>query len=534
MPNNPKTAQSVVLLILDGWGISPSWGGNAITMNNPDIMNLYWRTYPHTILQAFKKVVGPSGKVGNSEIGHSSIGTGRVVFQDMTRIGNSINDGSFMNNPTLLKINEQIKKYDSALHIYGLLSDGGVHSHIDHALALADFAKKNNITKTYFHITLDGRDSGTTSAFNFISQLENKLKTNNLGKIASIVGRFYSLDRDNHWSRTAVAYKAMVDGIGERFPTAEQAISTMYRKGFEDEFFPSCVITDNNQIYTVHDNDAVVCFNFRADRSRQLAKVFLGEQKLGLFFKPPKNIFYAGITSYRLPVPMPVLFEPIQIQNTLGKLISEAGFKQFHIAESEKYAHVTFFFNGGREEPYPGEDRIIVPSPDVVTYNQAPEMSAEPMTNKLLANMKEQKYQFIVANYANVDMVGHTGDITATSVAVQVIDKQVKRVIELALNQNNVVLITADHGHAEQMIGLHRDQKTETMHTVNPVPFIMISRDHTLSAPATTPDQQNILADIMQSEHTLADVAPTVLELLGLPKPADMTGNSLLPELTKS
>ncbi len=525
--------QSVVLLILDGWGISPSWGGNAITMNNPDIMNVYWRDYPHAILQAFKKVVGPSGKVGNSEIGHSSIGSGRIVFQDMTRIGRAVEDGSFFKNEVLIKAVEHVKKHNSALHIYGLLSDGGVHAHIDHAMALADLAKQAQIEKTYFHCILDGRDAGATSALGFISQLENKLRANQYGRIASLIGRFYALDRDNHWARTAVAYKAFVEGVGDRFPSAEQAISNMYRRGYEDEFMPpSVILGPHDEINHIQDNDAVICFNFRADRSRQLAKLFVGEQKLGMFFHPPKNLFFASLATYRLKTAIPVVFEPIPIENPLAKILSDKGIKQFHIAESEKYAHVTYFFNGGREDPFPNEDRAFIPSPNVVSYNQAPEMSAEGLTNELIKRMKSHTYQFLVANYANVDMVGHTGDISAASIAIAVVDKQVSRVIQEALAQNSVVIITADHGNAEQMIGLHRDQKTETMHTLNPVPFILIARDKEGKKLESNQSTSNLLSDIMQSDHTLADVAPTILELFGLPQPAEMTGKSLLSELT--
>ncbi len=521
--------KSVILLILDGWGVSPSWGGNAISMNNPDIMNYYWRNYPHTVLQAFKKIVGPSGKVGNSEIGHSSIGTGRLIFQDMTRIGNSIIDGSFMTNPTLLKAADYVRAHNSALHIYGLLSDGGIHAHVDHAIALADFAKSQNITKTYFHCVLDGRDAGATSALSFISQLDDRLKSNNLGRIASLVGRFYALDRDEHWSRIAVAYKAMAEGIGDRFSTAEEAISAMYRKGFEDEFMPPCVINDGTGPVTIKDGDAVICFNFRADRARQLAQVFLGTHKLGMFFHLPKDLFFAGMTSYRLPEQKNIIFDPIPIKNPLAKIISDDGLKQFHIAESEKYAHVTYFFNGGREDAFPGEDRLFVPSPDVISYNQAPEMSAQKLTDELVAKLHSERYTLLVANYANVDMVGHTGDIAAVATAVATVDAQVRRVIQEGLRQDAAIIITADHGNAEQMIGLHRDKTSETMHTLNPVPFILIAKSLAKGADNSKPD--NLLSDIAQSEHTLADVAPTILELLGLSKPDEMTGHSLIGQL---
>ncbi len=532
MAESTSNYQSIILLILDGWGISPSWGGNAITMNNPDIMNVYWRTYPHTILQAFKKVVGPSGKVGNSEIGHSSIGSGRLVFQDMTRIGQAIVDGSFFQSSVLVEMANHVKKNKSALHIYGLLSDGGVHSHIDHCLAMAKFAAEQGLEHVYFHCVLDGRDAGATSALEFISQLETTLKATGVGTIASLVGRFYAMDRDNHWSRTAVGYRAMVDGVGDRFPNAEVAVSAMYRKGFEDELFPPCIIApSSSDIVRVKDGDAVFCFNFRADRSRQMAKLFLGEQKLGAFFHPPNNLYYGGLATYRLKTPMHTVFEPVPIPRPLAEVLAEHDMHQFHIAESEKYAHVTYFFNGGREDPFPGEDRVFVSSPDVVSYSQAPEMSAKPLTDELVKRIKSKKYQFLVANYANVDMVGHTGDISAAATAIGVVDSQVKRVIEEAMKQNSLVIITADHGNAEQMIGLHKDQKTETMHTLNPVPFILVARNMEGKASEQTTSVSNLLSDIMTSPYTLADVAPTILELYGIPKPAEMTGESLLSKL---
>ncbi len=518
----------IVLLILDGWGISPSWGGNAITMNNPKIMSLYWRQFPHVVLQAFKKIVGPSGKVGNSEIGHGSIGTGRTILQDMTRIGQSIIDGTFMKNPTLLAMTGHVKQNKSAFHIYGLLSDGGVHSHVDHALALADFVAKEGLTNVYFHLTLDGRDAGSTSALEFISTLENRLKINKVGRIASIVGRFYAMDRDNHWSRTAVAYKAMAEGIGDRFDSASSAVSAMYRRGFEDELMPPCVIVQNKTFAQVQNNDAVLCFNFRADRSRQMAKLFLGEQKLGVFFHAPQNIFFAGLATYLLKTPMHSIFPPTVVKNSLAEVLSHNNLKQFHIAESEKRAHVTYFFNGGKEAPFRGEDRAIIASPDVVSYSQTPKMSAEPLTNELLRRIGSNKYQFLVANYANADMVGHTGDITAASIAILTIDEQVNRVIKATISRGGMVIITADHGNAEQMIGLRRYQNTSTMHTINPVPFIMVANDlegHILNSPSSS---TNLLSEIMSSEHSLADVAPTILDIMGIEKPAEMTGMSLM------
>lgn len=527
MSNNSKYSP-IVLLILDGWGISPSWGGNAISMNNPKIMSLYWRNYPHVVLQAFKKIVGPSGKVGNSEIGHGSIGTGRTILQDMTRIGESIIDGSINQNKTLLAMVNHVKQNQSAFHIYGLLSDGGVHSHIDHILSLVDFAAKQGLKNVYFHLTLDGRDAGSTSALEFVGALENRLKVNKVGRIASIVGRFYAMDRDNHWSRTAVAYKAMVEGVGDRFQTAESAVSAMYRRGFEDELMPPCMIVKDTIMAQIKDNDAVLCFNFRADRSRQMAQLFLGEKKLGMFFRPPQNIFFAGLTTYRLRTPMHTVFPAVPVRNSLAEVLSSNHLKQFHIAESEKRAHVTYFFNGGQESAFSGEDRVIIPSPDVVNYSQAPKMSAEPLTDELLRRITSGKYQFLVANFANVDMVGHTGDITAASTAILTVDAQVNRIIELTVPRGGVVIITADHGNAEQMIGLHRDQNTSTMHTINPVPFIMVARDlegKVLKSPSSS---TNLLSEIMSSEHSLADVAPTILDIMDLPKPAEMTGSSLL------
>ena len=359
----------------------------------------------------------------------------------------------------------------------------------------------------------------------------NRLKVNKVGCIASLIGRFYAMDRDNHWSRTSVAYKAMVEGVGDRFQEAGSAVSAMYRRGFEDELMPPCVIVKDNLITHVQDNDAVLCFNFRADRSRQLAKLFLGEQKLGMFFHPPQNIFFAGLTTYRLKTPMHTIFPPVPVQNSLAEVLSNNHLRQFHIAESEKRAHVTYVINGGREQAFSGEDRVIIPSPDVVNYSQTPKMSAEPLTDELLRRIYNDKYQFLVANFANVDMVGHTGDITAASTAILTVDAQVNRVIEAVSPRGGLVIVTADHGNAEQMIGLRRDQHTSTMHTINPVPFIMIAQDlegRVLNSPASS---TNLISEIMSSEHTLADVSPTILEIMGLPKPPEMTGTSLLPLL---
>lgn len=510
------SSQRVVLLVLDGWGINTSREGNAIASAKTPVYTRVMREYPHAVLQASGEAVGlPEGQMGNSEVGHLNLGAGRIVYQDSTRISKAIRDGEFFHNRVLLSAMETVKKSGANLHLMGLLSDGGVHSRMDHILAMFDMVKAQGIKNVFFHAFLDGRDTPPSSAIQYITQLEDHLARIGVGRIASVSGRYYAMDRDKRWERIQKAYEALVMGEGMRKHSALDAVQESYEHHKTDEFVLPTVLLDektNKSVATIRDNDAVIFCNFRSDRAREITRA-LTDPEFTDFTRPhvPKLASFVCLTTYDETFDLPVAFGPIRLTHILGEVLSESKIQQLRIAETEKYAHVTFFFNGGEEPPFPLEDRVLVPSPrDVPTYDKKPEMSAREITDKLVEQIASRHYGFILANYANPDMVGHTGVIDATIKAVEVIDECLGRVLTAAREEGMVVLITADHGNAEIMLDPSTGQP-HTAHTTDPVPFIIV--------------QKNIQ---LRDAGILADVAPTVLDLMGVSIPAEMTGKSLI------
>lgn len=500
----------VMLMILDGYGYSANTEGNAIYAAKTPVMDKLLEKYPHTLINASGLDVGlPNGQMGNSEVGHTNIGAGRIVYQELTRITKAIGDGDFFENDAFLKAVENCKKHGSALHIYGLLSDGGVHSHITHMFALLELAKRSGLTKVFVHGFMDGRDVSPTSGIEYVKQLEDKMKELGVGKIGTLSGRYYAMDRDNRWERVEKAYAALVYGEGTKENSAVEAIQKSYDAGVTDEFVVPTVISDDAKI---SENDSVICFNFRPDRAREITRTLVDGDFEG--FKRRNGFFpvhYVCMTQYDAKMPnVDVAFKPEELKNTFGEYISNKGLSQLRIAETEKYAHVTFFFNGGVEAPYENEDRALIPSPKVATYDLKPEMSAYEVTDEVLKRINSRKYDAIILNYANCDMVGHTGVFECAVKAVETVDECMGKVIDAVLAQGGTVCVTADHGNADQML----DPVTHdvfTAHTTNPVPFIVAGADCEL-----------------RSGGRLADIAPTMLELMKLDKPAEMTGESLI------
>ncbi len=499
----------VILCIMDGFGINPGAKGNAIeSAKTPNLTKLFSEN-PYTQIGASGLDVGlPDGQMGNSEVGHTNIGAGRVVYQMLVKISKSIEDGEFFNIKALKSAVENCKKNDSALHLIGLLSDGGVHSHIEHLFGLLEMAKKEGLTKVYVHCIMDGRDVSVTSGKGFVKALEDKMSELGVGKIASISGRYYAMDRDFAWDRVEKAYAAMVYGEGIQNENAVESMAESYAKDITDEFIIPTVIDING---TVKANDSVVFFNFRPDRARQITRTFVDEsfdgfeRKNGFF---PLN--YVCMTQYDETMPnVSVAFPPEELKMTMGEYISSKNMTQLRIAETQKYAHVTFFFNGGEEKTFEGEDRILIQSPDVPTFDLQPEMSAYPVCDAVVEKIKSGKYDMVILNFANCDMVGHTGIFDAAVKAVEAVDECVGKVVDAALSMGGAVCITADHGNADRMIG--DDGKPFTPHSTNPVPFCVVGYDCQL-----------------KETGRLADIAPTMLTIMGLPQPAEMTGESLI------
>ena len=501
-----------MLMILDGFGINKNEKGNSIKLANTPNIDKLMKTYPITEIHTSGLDVGlPEGQMGNSEVGHTNIGAGRIVYQELTRITKSIEDGDFFGIPELVKAIENCKKNKSKLHIMGLLSDGGVHSHIRHLYALLELAKRKDFEDVYVHCFLDGRDTPPASGENYISELEKKMAEKGIGKIASICGRYYAMDRDKRYERIKKAYDALVNGIGNKENTAIQAIEKSYQEEKFDEFVePTVICTNNEPVAKIEENDSIIFYNFRPDRAREITRAIVDEKFDGFERKYFKTYFVC-FTQYDETMPnVEIAFKPEKIENTFGEYISKKGLTQLRIAETEKYAHVTFFFNGGEEKQYKGEDRILVPSPKVPTYDLKPEMSANEVTEKVIEAINSKKYNCIILNYANPDMVGHTGNLEATIKAIETIDNAVGKVVKEIQKQNGVLIITADHGNAEQMI----DNKTgepHTAHTTNPVPLILIGMEN-----------------IELKQGKLADIAPTMLDIMGVEKPKEMTGNSII------
>ena len=502
-----------MLMILDGFGENNHKDGNAVKLANTPNIDKLMKKYPTTKIAASGLAVGlPEGQMGNSEVGHTNIGAGRVVYQELTRITKSIEDGDFFSNEEFINAIENCKKNNSKLHILGLVSDGGVHSHNRHLYGLLEMAKRRDFEDVYVHCFLDGRDTPPASAENYIQELEEKMKEKGVGKIASLSGRFYAMDRDKRWNREQKAYDAMVFGKGETAGTAINAIESSYQKEVFDEFVePTVIMNGDKPVATIEDGDSVIFFNFRPDRARQITRAIV-DPEFNEFETKKMNLYFVCFTSYDETMPnVHIAFKKEPVKNTLGEVISKNGGKQLRIAETEKYAHVTFFFNGGEEKQYEGEDRILVPSPKVETYDMKPEMSAYEVTEKVVDAINSKKYNCIILNYANPDMVGHTGSLPAAIKAIETIDECVGKVVEAMLAHDGTMLITADHGNCEQMID-YKTGEPHTAHTTNPVPLILVSENESLKI----------------KEGKLADLAPTMLEILGIEQPAEMTGESIL------
>jgi len=499
----------VTLIIMDGFGESDEIEGNAVASARTPNIDRLKSSYPFTTLGAAGLDVGlPPGQMGNSEVGHLNLGAGRVVYQDYTRINLAIEDGSFYENSVLIEAIDRAKEMGSALHLMGLLSDGGVHSHNTHLRALLRLAKERGLERVWIHAILDGRDVPPRSSLGYFRELEEEIRSIGVGKVATVAGRYYSMDRDRRWERTELAYRAMTSGQGLQADSPEEAVRAGYDRGEDDEFLKPTVVDTEGM---VEDGDSLIFFNFRPDRARQITKAFVSSDFCE-FDREKIDVHFVCMTQYEESIPAPVAFPAEYLSDTLGEVVSRAGLRQLRIAETEKYAHVTFFFNGGREEASPGEDRVLIPSPKVATYDLKPEMSAFEVTDAVVEKIDEGAYDLIVLNYANSDMVGHTGIFDAAVKAVEAVDECVGRVVNEVLARGGAVLLTADHGNAEQMENEATGQH-HTAHTTNPVPFVLI-RDGDRAR--------------LRGGGILADVAPTVLDLLGLPAPAAMTGTSLI------
>jgi 2,3-bisphosphoglycerate-independent phosphoglycerate mutase len=510
-------ATPVLLAILDGWGIGEKVSSNAIHMAATPNMDRWQQEYPSTTLLAHNGAVGlPEGQMGNSEVGHLNIGAGRVVYQDFTRINKSIRTGEFFDNPVLIEAMNKAKERGSALHLLGLASDGGVHSHLDHLQALVKLAAKMEVRGIYIHAFLDGRDTPPKSGAGYLEKLQTELSRSGAAQVATVIGRYYAMDRDNRWERVQLAWQAMVEGDGNRDEDPVVAVHNAYARGETDEFIKPTVIEKNGRpVALINDGDVIISFNFRADRVRQLTHAFI-DPEFDKFAcrKRPGLAAYATFTCYDKNFRLPVVFPPVALTHILGEEISRHQLRQLRIAETEKYAHVTYFFNGGRENPFPLEDRCLVPSPqEVATYDQKPEMSAYLVTDQLLAHIENKDYGLVVLNFANGDMVGHSGIFQAAVKACEAVDRCLGRLVAAFTARGGIVIITADHGNAEIMFD-HHTAGPHTAHSLNPVPFILISDRHQ--------------GRRLRQDGALKDIAPTILHLHGLPVPAEMDGTCLL------
>ena len=505
-----------VLMILDGYGLNENKEANAVAEAKTPVMDKLMKEYPFVKGNASGMAVGlPEGQMGNSEVGHMNMGAGRIVYQELTRITKEIQDGDFFKNEAMLEAIENCKKNNSALHCFGLLSDGGVHSHNTHLYGVLEMAKRNGLENVYVHLFLDGRDTAPTSGKGFIEELLAKMDEIGVGKVASISGRYYAMDRDNRWDRVQKAYNAIVMGQGNEAASAIDAIDASYKEDVTDEFVvPTVIIEDGAPVATLKENDSVIFYNFRPDRAREITRSIC-DDKFDSFDRPNEyfKTTFVCFTEYDVTIPNKlVAFHKVEIKNTFGEFLAQHGLKQLRLAETEKYAHVTFFFNGGVEEPNEGEDRILVKSPAVATYDLQPEMSAPEVGAKLVEAIKSDKYDVIIMNFANSDMVGHTGIEEAAIKAVEAVDKCVGDAVEAIKEVNGQMFICADHGNAEQL----KDYETGapfTAHTTNPVPFILVNAEEGLK---------------LREGGCLADIVPTLIELMGMEQPAEMTGKSLI------
>lgn len=512
------TKSPLVLMILDGWGLGEDCPANAITSANPVNFYRLQSRYPFTALEASGRAVGlPDGQMGNSEVGHLNIGAGRVVYQEITRICEAIETGAFFSNRELQAAVTFARSNQGTVHLMGLLSDGGVHSHLSHLFALLELCKQQGAPRVMVHCFLDGRDVPPASALVYIKTLEEKMAELGTGKIATVMGRYWAMDRDKHWERNERAYYAMVAGEGYKAPNARAAVQQSYEARVTDEFVePTVIVGESGEpVGRIQDGDGIIFFNFRADRARQITRAFVDPDFTGFDRRILPRTYYVCLTQYDVTIDAPVAFPPQNLTNTLGEVLAREGLRQLRIAETEKYAHVTFFFNGGVEEPNPGEERILIPSPRVPTYNLKPEMSAPEVTARVIQEIDEDQYDVIIMNYANPDMVGHTGIPEAAVQAVRAVDDCLGQVVDRVVEKGGMVLVTADHGNAETMYEPENGEP-HTAHTTCRVPFILVSEKH---------------RGCRLREHgSLRDIAPTMLELLNIPVPPEMTGQSLIAD----
>ncbi|MBT4723136.1 2,3-bisphosphoglycerate-independent phosphoglycerate mutase [Candidatus Falkowbacteria bacterium] len=520
----------VCLIILDGFGIAPRSEGNAVEQARTPNFNKYLDSYPAMSLMASGEAVGLSwGEMGNSEVGHLNLGVGRIFYQNLPRIDKTIETEEFYQNAVLVDAINHAKRNNSKLHIMGIIGEGKVHGSSSHCFALLELAKREKFKDVYVHVFLDGRDSSKDGGREFVEELEKQIKKHKVGKIASLHGRMYAMDRNNQWDRIEKSYKVMVEGVSEEYYSDPiKAIKESYKKNVYDEEFVPTVIGDKEKpVAKVSSGDSVIFFNYRADRARELTKAFVLDE-FDKFNRSVKldNLYFSTMTEYEDGLPVKVVFEKEEVKSSLPKYLSEKGYKQLHMAETEKYAHVTFFFSGGVEQSFEGEDRIVVPSPKLASYSEKPEMSARLVTEKLTKEILSEKHDFIVVNYANPDMVGHTGNIEATVKSVETVDKALGQVVELILSKGGVALIVADHGNAEEMLNLQTGE-LDKEHSTNPVPFIVVGKEF---EGKTVEDVELVNNDLslIQPTGLLSDVPVTVLKLMNLDPPEDMTGRSLI------
>lgn len=506
----------VVLIILDGWGYREEIDGNAIAAAKTPVMDSLWSAYPHTLIRTSGKAVGlPEGQMGNSEVGHLNIGAGRVVPQELVRISDAVEDGTLLSNSKLVKLCQEVRSQGSKLHLVGLCSEGGVHSHLDHLLGLLDLAKEQQISDVCIHAITDGRDTLPSDGINSIRRLQDYINLKSVGRIVTISGRYYSMDRDQRWDRIEKAYRVMTEDEVTDPRSAEEVLQTSYENTITDEF----VIPTRIAPGSVQPGDGIIFFNFRPDRARQLTQAFVAPNFKGFERSQIQPLSFVTFTQYDGNLPVDVAFEPQNLTNILGEVIANHGLKQFRTAETEKYAHVTYFFNGGLEVAFEGEDRELVPSPMVATYDREPAMSAEKVTDVALAALEKRVYSLVVINYANPDMVGHTGKMDATIEAISTVDRALGRLLEGVIRVGGTALITADHGNAEYM--WDEEGNPWTAHTTNLVPFIVVEGEG-LKIPGHGTEVN------LRSDGRLCDIAPTILDILKLPQPSDMTGRSMI------
>ncbi len=523
----PRRPRPVVLMVLDGFGIAPDSEGNAVTQAETPTFDMLTSRYPAMTLNASAETVGLSwGEMGNSEVGHLTIGAGRVYYQTLPRINKAILDGAFAANDAFLQATKHVDK-NGTLHIVGLVSAGKVHSSDEHCIALLQLAKARKILRVAVHVILDGRDTLYNSGIDFVTRLEAKMKEIGVGEIASVSGRYFAMDRDNRWDRVEKAYNAIAHGKGATAESATQAIRDSYAKEvYDEEFVPTVIVKKDQPVATVADGDAVVFFNFRPDRARELTKAFVVPSFESFSRTYIPNVLFVTMTEYEEGLPVTVAFSTTKIMNTLAEVVSQHGLVQLHIAETEKYAHVTFFMNGTREEPFPHEDRVIIASPSVASYDKAPEMSAQAITDRVVREIGIGNYDVIIMNYANADMVAHTGDLAATKKAVEKLDACVKQIVDAVLLADGALVITADHGNAEEVQNL-QTHGIDKEHSTNPVPLWIVGKQFEGRA-SSAGDVPNGDLSLVPPVGMLADVAPTVLKILNLSQPPEMTGTALI------